>query len=488
MSAIDYEAWQPVIGLEMHVQLNTKTKLFSRAPNRFGDEPNTNIGIPDTGQPGALPVLNREAVKKAVSFGCAINAQVQTTSTFDRKSYFYPDSPRNFQITQFENPIIKGGFVKADVDGKSYTFEIEHAHIEDDSGMLKHFSTFAGVDYNRAGAPLIEIVSKPCMHGPREASAYATAIKAIMQYIDASDCNMEMGNLRMDVNISVRPKGSSEMRPKIEIKNMNSFTHMEWAIEAEVRRQIQAYTLKPIGDFNDIVNPGTYRFDIATKQTIPMRTKEAAADYRYFPEPDLPPLVLSQNYIDTIRSQMPELPHQRFERYLNELKLTPYAASVLISDKHLSDHFEKGLTITSNAPALCNWITVEFLGRAKEQNKTLADIGIEAEQIAELVALIDNGTITGKIAKQVADDMMADPTKSPRAIVEANPDYKPISDTAELETIIDAILAANPESIENFKAGKDRAFNFLVGQIMKQTKGKADPTIVSDLLKKKLSS
>ncbi|MCB1108307.1 MAG: Asp-tRNA(Asn)/Glu-tRNA(Gln) amidotransferase subunit GatB, partial [Chlamydiia bacterium] len=332
----DFENWQPVIGLEIHAQLNTKTKLFSRAPNRFGDEPNTNIGIPDTGQPGALPVLNKEAVKKAVMFGCAIGSDIALISRFDRKSYFYPDSPRNFQITQFDHPILKGGTVVADIDGSSKTFAVEHAHIEDDSGMLKHFTTFAGVDYNRAGVPLIEIVSKPCMHSPKEATAYAITIKAIMEYLGISDCNMEEGSMRMDVNVSVRPKNTSELRPKIEIKNLNSFTHMEWAIEAEIRRQIHAYTAKPIGDFNEIVNPGTYRFDHVQKITIPMRTKEAAADYRYFPEPDLPPIVLTKEYVENIRQNLPELPHERYKRYIEQLDLTPYAASVLISDKHLS--------------------------------------------------------------------------------------------------------------------------------------------------------
>ncbi|MCP5509812.1 MAG: Asp-tRNA(Asn)/Glu-tRNA(Gln) amidotransferase subunit GatB [Chlamydiales bacterium] len=483
----DFENWQPVIGLEIHAQLNTKTKLFSRAPNRFGDEPNTNIGIPDTGQPGALPILNKEAVKKAVMFGCAIGSDIALTSRFDRKSYFYPDSPRNFQITQFDHPILKGGAVVADIDGNSKTFAVEHAHIEDDSGMLKHFTTFAGVDYNRAGVPLIEIVSKPCMHSPKEATAYAITIKAIMEYLGISDCNMEEGSMRMDVNVSVRPKNTSELRPKIEIKNLNSFTHMEWAIEAEIRRQIHAYTAKPIGDFNEIVNPGTYRFDHVKKITIPMRTKEAAADYRYFPEPDLPPIILTKEYVEKIRQNLPELPHERYKRYIEQLDLTPYAASVLISDKHLSDHFEAGLSITSNAKALCNWITVEFLGRAKEQNQALADIGVSPEHIAELVALIDNGTITGKIAKLVADDMMRSPEMHPKEIIDANPNYRPLSDTNAIEKIVDETLAANPEFITVYKERPERAFKFLMGQIMKATNGKADPVIVRDILIKKLT-
>lgn len=487
MTDIDYESWEPVIGLEIHCQLSTKTKLFSRAPCGFGAEPNTLIGIPDTGQPGALPVINKEAVKKAIMFGCAVGAKIEPFTTFDRKSYFYPDSPRNFQITQFERPIIRGGTVTADVDGVTHEFAITEAHIEDDAGMLKHFSSFAGVDYNRAGTPLLEIVSEPCMRSPKQASAYAQTVKAIMEYLGASDCNMEEGSFRMDVNVSVRPKGTPELRPRAEVKNLNSFTHMEWAIEAEVRRQIAAYTLKPLGDFTEIINAGTYRFDVANKQTIPMRTKEAAADYRYFPEPDLPPLIISEDEIEKIRKSLPELPHQRYERYVNELKLTPYAASVLITDKTFSDHFEAGLHITSNAPALCNWITVEFLGRAKEQNKALQDLNILPESIAQLVKLIDEGTITGKIAKKIADDMIANPEKSPQQIVDENPDYKPMTDTGEIERIVDEVLAANPDSITLYRSGKERAFNYLTGQIMKATKGKANPTLVRDLLKKKLA-
>lgn len=487
MTDIDYENWEPVIGLEIHAQINTRTKIFSRAPNRFGAEPNTLIGIADTGQPGALPMLNQEVVKKAVMFGLAVNADVAKFSKFDRKSYFYPDSPRNFQITQFDMPIIKGGKVIANSDGETKTFTLSHAHIEDDAGMLKHFSSFAGVDYNRAGVPLIEIVSDPCMHSPKEATAFAMALKAIMEYLDVSMCNMEEGSMRMDVNVSVRPKNSSELRPKIEIKNLNSFTFAEWAIEAEIRRQIRAYTLHPLVDYADAVTPGTYRFDVNTRETIPMRTKEQAADYRYFPEPDLPPIVLTDQYIESIRKNLPELPHKRFKRYVDTLDLTPYAAGVLISDKYLSDSFEAGLDLTENAKSLCNWITVEFLGRAKAQNKTLAQTHIEPKYIAELVLLIDKGTITGKMAKLVADDMMKNPAISPITIVENNPDYRPLSDTAEIEAVIDEVLAANPDSIANFHAGKDRAFNFLVGQIMKKTGGKADPALVRDLLKTKLS-
>ena len=483
---MNYEEYEPVIGLEIHVQLNTRTKLFSSALNRFGDEPNMNIGIVDTGQPGALPKLNREAVKKAVMFGVAVGATIPEYSRFDRKSYFYPDSPRNFQITQFDFPIVLGGVVTADVDGTTKTFNLDHAHLEDDAGMLKHFSKFAGVDYNRAGAPLIEIVSEPCMHSPKEATAYATTVRSIMEYLDASECNMEQGHLRMDVNISVRKKGETGFRPKVEIKNMNSFTFMEWAIESEFVRQVKAYENNPGTPFEEIIEQATYRFDIEKKQTVKMRSKENAQDYRYFPEPDLPPIKLTQEYVDEIKRNLPELPHERYTRYTGELALGEYNASLLINDKKLCNFFESALKDSDNAKSLCNWITVEFVGRIKETGVHLADFGILPDQIAELVLLIDKGTITGKIAKKVADDMVANPGKSPSEIVKANPDYQPLSDASAIEALVDQVLAENPQSIVDYKAGKDKAYNFLVGQVMKLTKGSASPNIVKELLSKKL--
>lgn len=486
MTQIDYENWEPVIGLEIHVQLNTKSKLFSRAPNHFGDEPNTNIGIVDTGQPGSLPVLNKEAVRKAVQLGCALNARVALKSRFDRKSYFYPDSPRNFQITQFDQPIIVGGSVVAEVGGTTKHFAVHHAHLEDDAGMLKHFSTFAGVDYNRAGVPLIEIVSEPCMHSPKEASAYAMAIKAIMQYIDASDCNMEEGSLRIDVNVSVRRIGETKMRKKIEIKNLNSFHYMELAIEAEIRRQIRLYTARPHEAPENVLQSGTYRFDVEKKETLLMRQKEAAEDYRYFPEPDLPPIFLKTEEIEAIRTALPELPHQRLKRYISAWQLPVGAASLLINEKRLADYFEEALKICNNPKNVCNWITVEFTGRFKDTGKNLLDSGILPAHIGRLVQLIDSGVITGKIAKSIADEMVATPGSDPEKIVKANPDYQPIQDTSSIEPLVNEVLDANAQSVADFKAGKSRAFDYLVGQVMKLCKGKASPSIVNELLTKKL--
>jgi aspartyl-tRNA(Asn)/glutamyl-tRNA(Gln) amidotransferase subunit B len=478
--------WEPVIGLEIHAELNTRSKLFSVAPNRFGDEPNTNITEVCTGQPGTLPVLNKEAVKKAVQFGCAIQGDVQKFSKFDRKSYFYPDSPRNFQITQFDEPIIKGGKIIAEVNGTEQSFAVNRVHLEDDAGMLKHFTNFAGVDYNRAGVPLIEIVSEPCIHSAAEAVAYAQAVRAILEYIDASDCNMEEGSLRFDVNISVRKKGEKALRSKIEIKNLNSFTFMGLAIESEIKRQIREYQIHPDKPHHEVISQSTYRWDPEKGETILMRRKETSDDYRYFPEPDLVPIILTHDYIESIRKALPELPLQRERRYVNALGLSTHNAFQLASDKKLSDYFETGMTLCKNARVLCNWLIVEFAGRLSNTGKTILDSGILPLHVAKLVNLIEEGKITGKIAKSVADDMLAKPGTDPEQIVAANPDYTPVQDTAEIEKLVDQVLAENPQSIADFKAGRDKAFAFLVGQVMKMTRGKASPAIVNDLLKKKI--
>jgi len=486
MDKSPYGSWKPIIGLEIHAELNTKSKLFSVAPNRFGDEPNTNITEVCTGQPGALPVLNKEAVKKAVQFGCAINAEVCTFSKFDRKSYFYPDSPRNFQITQYDQPIIRGGEIVAEVDGEEKHFAINRVHLEDDAGMLKHFSTFAGVDYNRAGVPLVEIVSEPCIHSPREAAIYAMTVRAILQYLDASDCNMEEGSLRFDANISVMAEGDTTFRNKTEIKNMNSFNNLELALEAEIRRQIEEYQSHPDVPPNQIVTDATYRWDPEKKTIVLMRRKETADDYRYFPEPDLVPIVLTDAYIEEIRQSLPELPLARERRYIKEIGLPTQRAFLLASDKALSDYFEEGLSVCTNARSLANWILVEFAGRIKESGKSLAELGITSVNVAKLVNMIEKETITGRIAKQIADDMVANPGRDCEDIVKANPDYQPLSDVGAIEPLVDQVLSEHQQSVEDYKAGRQKAFAFLVGQVMKMTRGKASPQIVNELLKKKI--
>jgi aspartyl-tRNA(Asn)/glutamyl-tRNA(Gln) amidotransferase subunit B len=481
-----FEEYEAVIGLEIHVQLNTKSKLFSSAPNRFGDEPNTNITEVCTGQPGALPTLNKEAVKKAVLFGCAINGTISTYSRFDRKSYFYPDSPRNFQITQFDYPIIRGGTLIADVHGIPKSFSINRAHLEDDAGMLKHFTDFAGVDYNRAGAPLIEIVSEPCMFSSKEAVAYAIGMRALLQYLDVSDCNMEEGSLRIDANISVRRKGEHALRNKIEIKNMNSFNFLGLALEAEFKRQVALYEKHADQPIDSLIKPATYRWDLEKKEAVMMRFKESADDYRYFLEPDLPPLIIEQEYIDSIKSSIGELPYQREKRYIQDYYLSPELASIIVNEKALSVYFEQALTVTSNAKSVSNWIVGEFGGRLKESCGSLAKSGISPENVGTLVNLIDNGTITGPIAKKIADIMVAHPHKKCEEIIKETPEFQPMSNETELRSIIIDVLEKNKQSVEDYKKGKEKAFGFLVGQVMQATKGKASPIIVNSLLKELL--
>lgn len=481
-----HDEWEAVIGLEIHVELNTQSKLFSAAPNHFGDDPNTNITEVCTGQPGALPVLNREAVHKAVQFGCAIQAEVAKFSKFDRKSYFYPDSPRNFQITQYEHPIVIGGNVIAEVNGEEKSFAVNRVHLEDDAGMLKHFSTFAGVDYNRAGCPLIEIVSEPCIHTAQEAVAYAMAVKAILQYIDVSDCNMEEGSLRIDTNISVRPKGEKGLRNKIEIKNMNSFSFMEMAIKSEIHRQVEEYLNLSHLPSDQVILRATYRWDPEKKETVLMRRKESADDYRYFPEPDLVPIILTDAYIEEIRKSLPELPLERERRYVRELGLSQHQSFILTSEKALADYFEESLKNCSNARSLSNWLLVEFTGRLKDSGQSILTIGIKPEHLGMLVNLIDQGKITGKIAKSVADEMVQRPGIDPAVIVAGNPDYQPLNDLAEIERYVDKVLIENMQSVADYKAGRDKAFAFLVGQVMKLCKGKASPQIVNELLKNRI--
>lgn len=482
MSNTTYADWESVIGLEVHVELNTQSKLFSSARNRFGDEPNTNISPVCTGMPGALPVLNKEAVRKAVLFGCAVEGNVSLLSRFDRKSYFYPDSPRNFQITQFDHPIVRGGKIRAIVDGKERFFELAQTHLEDDAGMLKHFGEFAGVDYNRAGVPLIEIVSKPCMFSAQDAVAYATNLVALIDYLGISDCNMEEGSVRFDVNISVRPKGSQELRNKVEIKNMNSFAFMAQALEVEEQRQIDEYLTHAHKDPKDVIPGATYRWDPEKKKTVLMRLKERAEDYKYFMEPDLPVLQLSEEYVEKVRITLPELPYDKYLRYISEYNLPEDVVTILISDKEIASFFEQATQNCQNFRALANWIVVEFAGRCKSLGKTLPHVGITPESIAQLVSLIDQKVITGKIAKDLADMMMEAPEKFPKKILDEHPEMLPMSDDGELKSVILEVIAANSQSVADYKNGKAKALGFLVGQIMKKTNGKAPPHKVNELL------
>jgi aspartyl-tRNA(Asn)/glutamyl-tRNA(Gln) amidotransferase subunit B len=475
--------WEPVIGLEIHAQLNTRTKLFSSDPNRFGDDPNTNINEVSVAIPGSLPVLNGEAVRKAIQFGLAIRGKVQEWSRFDRKSYFYPDCPRNFQITQYDFPLVKGGRVIALVDGEERQFAINRVQLEDDAGMLKHFSTFAGVDFNRAGVPLIEIVSEPCMHSAGEAVAYAMAIRSILDYLDASDCNMEEGSIRFDVNVSVRKKSEKGLRNRIEIKNMNSFANLELAVNQQIEEQIALYEASPDKDPNTVIGQATYRWDPELGQTVLMRTKENAEDYRYFPEPDLLPLVVTAQEIELLRGTLPELPLDKERRFASEFLLSAQQSYFLTSDKKMATYFEEVVVLCPHPKMVANWIAVEFTGRLKEKGMSIWQSEIRPEHVAELVMMIQEGTITGKIAKSVADDMVANPGFLPKAIVERTPAYRPFGDEEGLSKIVEEVVLGNIQSVKDFIAGRDRAFGFLVGQVMKRTHGSAHPEQVNRMLR-----
>ncbi len=477
------DIYEPVIGLEIHAQLNTKSKLFSSDQNHFGDDPNTNISPLSVAMPGSLPVLNKEAVRKAIQFGLSIGGEIQTWSRFDRKSYFYPDCPRNYQITQFDHPIIIGGKVIALCEGVEKEFGVTKVQLEDDAGMLKHFSTFAGVDYNRSGVPLIEIVSDPCMHSSKEASAYASAVHKILDYLDASSCNMEEGALRFDVNVSVRKRGEKGLRNRIEIKNMNSFSNLELAVEHEIERQIALYEAHPDLDPAQVLSQSTYRWDPETNQTVLMRTKEDAEDYRYFPEPDLLPLVITKEEIEDCRKKLPELPLDKERRYVKEFALSDQQSYFLTSDRRIAFYFEAALQEGVSPKSVANWIAVEFTGRLKEKGKAVFDSGIRPEDIGTLVLMLQQGIVTGKTAKTVADLMVATPGLSPRTIVENNPHLRPFANTEQLGSIIQEVVQKNRQSVVDFRAGKDRAFGFLVGQVMKETKGSASPEEVNRLLK-----
>jgi aspartyl-tRNA(Asn)/glutamyl-tRNA(Gln) amidotransferase subunit B len=346
------ENWQAVIGLEIHAQLSTRSKIFSPAKNHFGDAPNSNISAVCTGQPGALPVLNKEVVKKAVQFGLAIEGNICEVSTFDRKSYFYPDCPKNFQITQFFHPIIVGGKIFASVEGKEKEFFIDHVHLEEDAGSLKHLKDYGIIDFNRSGAPLIEIVTKPCMHSAKEAASFAKAIRSILLYIDVSDCNMDQGSIRFDANVSVRKIHETTLRPKIEIKNLNSFNFLQLAINNEIERQITLYEKNPETKPEILLPQGTYRWDGNKKQVVLMRLKEEAQDYRYCPEPDLPPLILEKEEIDNIKHTIPELPRQRVQRYNTSFSLPVETAHQMVEDKEISDYYEKAVVFCSNKKML----------------------------------------------------------------------------------------------------------------------------------------
>ena len=483
--------WEVVIGLENHVQLTTNSKIFSGSSIRFGAEPNTQASPVDLALPGVLPVLNRGAVERAIRFGLAVGAKIAPHSVFARKNYFYPDLPKGYQISQFEDPVVQGGTISFayEKDGKleTKTVNLTRAHLEEDAGKSLHedYAGMSGIDLNRAGTPLLEIVSEPEMRSAAEAVAYAKALHSLVMWLGVCDGNMQEGSFRCDVNVSVRPVGQKEFGTRCEIKNLNSFRFMEEAIHYEVRRQIEL-----IEDGGKVIQ-ATRLWDPDRKETRSMRTKEDAQDYRYFPDPDLPPLVISQDWIDRVKNDMPELPGAMRARFTGDYGLPEYDSLVLTSSQAMATYYEAVVAKAGkeNAKAAANWLMGDVSSTLNREGVEIAHSPVEASQLALLLKRIADGTISNKAAKEVfaamweaksTDEHLAD-------IVIEQKGLKQISDTGALEAIVDEVLAANAKSVEQYRAGKEAAINALIGQTMKASKGKANPAQVTELLKKKLA-
>ncbi len=473
MAREDYEV---VIGLEVHAELSTKTKIFCSCSTEFGGEPNTHCCPVCMGMPGALPVLNEKVVEYAVKAGLATNCEISRDSKNDRKNYFYPDTPKAYQISQFDKPLCERGYVEIETENGKKKIGLTRIHIEDDAGKLNHDDYGRGslVDLNRAGVPLIEIVSEPDLRSADETDKYLKKLKSILEYIEVSDCKMQEGSLRADVNVSVRKKGEEKLGTRTEMKNMNSFKSITRAIEYEVERQI------------DVIEKGgkieqeTLRWDEVSGKTFSMRDKEDAQDYRYFPEPDLVAIRLSDEYIENIRKNLPELPESRKARYLEEYNLTEKEARTITASKYLSEFFEKASKISGNPKAVCNWLLSDVARILNENEEEPEAIPFLPEDLAELVMLIEKGTISSKIAKDVLEKMFENPGKKPSKIIEEN-GWVQISDEGAIKEIVDKIVANNPQSIIDYKAGKDKALGFLIGLAMKETKGKANPQMLNKM-------
>ena len=478
MSNNDYEA---VVGLEVHAELSTKTKIFCNCSTEFGSAPNTQVCPICMGLPGTLPVLNEKVVEYAVKAGLALNCSISMDSKNDRKNYFYPDLPKSYQISQFDKPLCNNGYIEIEDDnGNPKKVRILRIHIEEDSGKLNH-NEFAGgalVDLNRAGVPLIEIVSEPDIRSSGEADRYLKKLKTILQYIEVSDCKMEEGSFRADVNVSVH-KPNETFGKRHEMKNMNSFKSIQRAIDFEIKDQIRA------NESGETVYQETMRWDDVSGRTFSMRDKEDAEDYRYFPEPDLAAIKLSKEYIDNIKNNLPEMPESRKERYMQELGLSEKDAKALVSEKAISDLFEQAGKICGNYKSVCNWLTSDIARIQNERELPSEKIPFSAENLAELVEIIDNGTISTKIGKDVLE-IMFDESKTPKEIIKEH-GWIQISDESEIKNVVLEVLANNPQSIEDYKAGKDRALGFLVGQAMKQTKGKANPQMLNKMFLEELN-
>jgi aspartyl-tRNA(Asn)/glutamyl-tRNA(Gln) amidotransferase subunit B len=489
MSATEYEA---IIGLETHCQLNTKSKIFCPCPTNFDSPPNTNVCPICLGYPGVLPVLNQEVLASAVKLGLAIDGKITPHSKFDRKQYFYPDLPKNYQISQYDLPIVEQGQLEIEiVDKKTKEVSrkiigITRLHMEEDAGKLVHAgserlsgSTHSLVDFNRTGVPLLEIVSEPDLRTGAEAAEYAQELRRLVRYLGISDGNMQEGSLRCDVNISVRKKGTKKFGTKVEIKNMNSFSAIQKAIEYEIDRQIEAI------ENGELIVQETRLWEEATQRTISMRKKEGSSDYRYFPEPDLPPLEVSPEQLKAWAEELPELPARKRRRYEEEFGLSAYDARVLTDDRTVAEYFETAVIAGANAKLVANWISQDIAAYLNNNKLTITEISLQASDLAELVKLIETGTISGKIAKEILPELLTQ-GGSPKALVEKKGLIQ-ISDTSAIEKLIEEIIAAHPSELEKFRSGKTNLKGFFVGQVMKKSGGKADPKLTSQILDQKLS-
>ena len=476
----DNKEYEVIIGLEVHAQVLSESKLFSSSPTKFGSEPNTQVSLVDAAFPGMLPVINEFCIKQAIKTGIGLNAKINNKSIFDRKNYFYADLPQGYQISQYKNPIVGEGSVTLDMPDGEKMIGIERLHLEQDAGKSIHDIDPQNtlVDLNRSGVALMEIVSKPDLRSLDEVNAYIKKLRSIMRYLGTCDGNMQEGSLRADVNVSVRKKGETELGTRCEIKNVNSIKFMQMAIDYEANRQVD------ILDEGVSIDQETRLFDTKKNETRSMRTKEDAHDYRYFPDPDLLPLELNDDFINEIKKEIPELPDEKKKRFIEKFNLSPYEANILVSDIETSKYFED-VSKNSDVKLATNWITGELFALLNNKSIEITESPITSENLAKLINLIKDGTISGKIAKTVFE-IMADSGKDPKKIVEEK-GLKQQSDPKELEKIIDKVISDNPKNVEAYKSGKDKLFGFFVGQVMKQSNGKANPQLVNEILKKKLN-
>jgi len=478
---INKNQWEAVIGLEIHVQLSTNSKLFSGASTNFGASPNTQACNVDLAMPGVLPVLNEEVLRMAIKLGIALNAEINSPTSFARKNYFYPDSPKGYQISQMDKPIVENGHLDIELeDGSTKRIGVTRAHLEEDAGKSLHedFEGQSGIDLNRAGTPLIEIVSEPEISSPEEAVSYLKSIHSIIRYLNISDGNMAEGSMRCDANVSVRKVGETELGTRTETKNVNSFRFVEKAIHYEINRQINEI------ESGNTIAQETRLYDSQKNTTRPMRSKEFANDYRYFPEPDLLPVILDEEFINSVKETMPELPNEKKIRLMEIYKLSEYDSSLLAADKDLANFFEE-VTKESNSPKLsANWIMGEFLAELNNENLSIKESKVSSNKLGQLIGRIEDGTISGKIAKDIFEKMWSS-GKEVDAIIK-DESLEQVTDNKEIESMIDEVIESNPEQLQQYRSGKDRLFGFFVGQVMKASQGKANPRQVNDILKSKL--